>query len=215
MPKVMQAWRQQLLAYHPTWKTLLWQEDGLVLRAGDELLFPSAEQKVLLGWACHLSQRSNIWRYILMYHFGGLYLDTDIEPRKPFDDLVSGRRAFVAKRESPHDVFESAFFGGEPGHPWLEHLMRDMKTKNPHVSLSLGASYLTSITKQHPDVEILSEQAVQFKIPTEGWSQARLMAKTPNVHTDDSLVSRETYAIHHWSSLWFKDGFKDLRTINQ
>jgi hypothetical protein len=213
MPPVMQAWHQRLKELHPSWQLLLWHEENdpsgrLVLRADDYVITPTEEVLKLLSLACHLSQRSNIWRYFLMWNLGGLYLDTDIEPRKPFDDLVTGLAAFTAKRQTPNYTNECAFFGATPNHPWTQHLAKDMRTENPCVSLSLGADYFTHITKQHPDVYVFPENAIAFKTPEGGWVDALMRAKVPSEHTDDSLVSPETYAIHHWSSLWYKKGFE-------
>lgn len=216
MPPVMQVWRQRWQELHPNWRMLLWKEipDGRgqpMLTTEEFIVVPNDEQAGLLVRACHLSQRSNIWRYLIVRSFGGLYLDTDIEPRKPINELVAGLPAFTARRQRPCDINECAFFGATPEHPWVEQLVLDMGTRDPSVTLSLGVDYFTAITKQHPEVTVFAEKSIKFTIPEEGWCQAKISAKVPSARTDNSLVSSETYAIHHWSSMWFHDGFKPLK----
>lgn len=62
-------------------------------------------------------------RFYAVYTEGGIYLDSDVEMLKPFDDLLANR-SFIGF-EAATGAVEAAIFGAEPGMAWckaaLEH----------------------------------------------------------------------------------------------
>ena len=70
------------------------------------------------------------WAYVtdyarldIIYTYGGIYFDTDVEVLRPFDDLLT-KRLFLGF-ESPGAVNTGLGFGGEAGHPVLRMLRED------------------------------------------------------------------------------------------
>jgi mannosyltransferase OCH1-like enzyme len=207
---LMLEWRERWQLLHPTWQFWVWTEasDPHVLTCGDESIFSGCW--ALLDAACHLAQRANMWRYQVVSRFGGIYLDTDLESLRPIDDLVDQAEAFVVPRYGHrHTIFESAFFGAIPGHRWTEELVRELPKQDPKISLSMGVDYLTSVTKRHPEVVVLSEEAILFKVPDD-WAAAKREMRLPEVTLCPPFSN--TRAIHHWSSLWYPSGFLPLST---
>jgi len=219
---LMNQWRCRWKELHPDWEVLLWTDRTGVSMVrsnhlqGEAHLAASPEHNSLLAQACHLSQRSNIWRYLIMNKFGGLYVDTDVEPFKPVDDVVGNLTAFAAKRQLPplgtwlqkqEPVYECAFFGAVPDHPWLRHLVNNLQLCDPAVSLSMGCGYFTRVTKEHPEVCILDTQLVLFE-PPDDWEMARECGCVPDV---GKPVATSIVAKHHWSSTWFERSFRSLK----
>lgn len=70
------------------------------------------------------SSVSNLIRLLAVYRDGGLYLDTDFQGVKSFNDLPqSGAYTAViddVKEYGAPDRICCAAFGAEPGHPWLK-----------------------------------------------------------------------------------------------
>jgi Mannosyltransferase OCH1 and related enzymes len=201
MHPLMLQWQRGWRDLHPEWDMKIWSESpGQTesLACKNENLnssFPG-----LLRRCCHLSQRSNIWRYELIDRFGGLYLDTDFEPIKCVEPLMDGLEAFAGKCHvvnSPSTRIGCALIGCIPHHPWTKDLIKNMPNQDPGTSMSLGSSYFAEITSKHPEVHLFevdlfysqrSEQPGHYKPP----------------------VPPTAYAVHRWSNKWFPNGFKPL-----
>jgi hypothetical protein len=231
-PSVMKVWIEGWSRLNPTWRVWMWREvliegvhwlrrEGLSGHLGEsgsedsetvsglpfQLIKPSSLHADLLRRACHISQRSNIWRYLVVERFGGLYIDTDVEPCRPIEKIVAPHEAFAAIRmyTYPLTIVESGFFGSVANHPWISDVVKGLSLKEPERSLSMGVELLTEVTRRHPEVAFLSANQIVFDPPTD-WQAAKKEARVP---TSGEGVRRypEAYAVHHWSSLWHKDGF--------
>ena len=87
MPAAQVAFGREFERLHPDWETRLWTDADL-----DELEVTEGER----ARARSASELSNLVRYEVLRRHGGVYLDTDVEGRRPFDDLLAGVRAFAA-----------------------------------------------------------------------------------------------------------------------
>jgi mannosyltransferase OCH1-like enzyme len=198
---LMLQWRQRWQALHPSWQVVIWRElesgSSLRLESTSQLspIVPGAEQFDLLARACHLAQRANIWRYLVLLQHGGLYIDHDLEPLLPLDSLANNCAAFTARRQNtPYLMCENAFMGAEPSHPWIAELVAKLTTKDPATSLSMGCDYLTEITTHHPEVAIFPEDKIVFVSPA-NWEAAKSVGVVPssknplsNGPVDDQLL---------------------------
>jgi len=61
-------------------------------------------------------QRADIASYELVYQFGGIYANTDIECLKPLDKALKGVAAFAVREQG--EWIGNALFGGVQGHPF-------------------------------------------------------------------------------------------------
>jgi hypothetical protein len=209
MHPLMLSWRQRWQALHPEWEHWLWTEsadDPCALTCGSRRLFSC--HPGLLASACHLSQRSNIWRYQVVCAFGGVYLDADVEPFRPIDELVGHLDAFAVPRMRPEGYFENAVFGAELEHTWVRDLLRGLPNRDPATSLSMGVDYLTLVLRWHPEVARLQKGAFIFEYPDpDPWLAIRrgeTIAPPPEL----SAPPEGAYALHHWSSHWFAESFR-------
>lgn len=67
------------------------------------------------------STRSNVARYEILLRDGGVYVDFDMRPLRPLDEVVDGRRLVLAEQTA--GVLNPAFMAAEPGHGFLAHLV--------------------------------------------------------------------------------------------
>lgn len=210
MHPLMASWHQKWLDLNQGWTVTLWSDvpgtnDPCQIHCSQFGLMKLAPPlSPLMVKACHLSQRSNIWRYRLVQQFGGVYIDTDVEPFKPIDSLVANHTTFAAHRKANYTRFECAFFGAVPNHPWADDLVRGLVGRDPAVTLSMGTEYFTLTTFRHPEVVKLAKEHI-WSEPPENWSEAKREAKVPDANEN---VIPEAYAKHHWSSAWYPEGFK-------
>jgi mannosyltransferase OCH1-like enzyme len=201
MRPLMVQWRRRWESLHPGWEVKIWSETlgrPASLTCRHETLdssFPG-----LLRDSCHLSQRSNVWRYELLHQLGGLYLDTDFEPLRCIEPLIGGLEAFAGRchvANSTDTAIGCAMFGCTARHPWTGDLIENMPSRDSRISLSLGSRYFGEITSRHPEVHLFE--------PDVFYSQR---CEQPGHYKPP--IPAGAYAIHRWSSKWFPDGFKPL-----
>lgn len=94
-------------------------------------------------------QRIDALRYLLLYHFGGIYLDLDVGCKKDLSPLLK-HRAFFGKT-SPYGVSNDVM-GAEKGHDLFRSLVLSLEgtnhyrgTKYPTVMLSTGPMFVTRV----------------------------------------------------------------------
>jgi mannosyltransferase OCH1-like enzyme len=173
------AWAAAWRTLHPAWDYCLWRSDEVIdiLSSGGASLVSA--HPGLLRDACTYTQRANIWRFELLKAFGGVYLDTDMEPFKNIEPLIDDAEAF-AGMVMPHvNRVGVSVFGAVPGHPWMVQAVAQLTECNPKVLGSTGSKYLTKITQDHPEVTVFNSGEFYR-------GQAPL-----------------AYAFHHHSNRWF------------
>ncbi|KAG5923007.1 hypothetical protein E4U42_005073 [Claviceps africana] len=94
-------------------------------------------------------QRVDSFRYFVLYHYGGIYLDLDVGCEKDLSPLLT-QHAFFAKTE-PHGVSNDVM-GVERGHPVFDRLVSSLKENNyrrgskyPTVMMSTGPMFVTKL----------------------------------------------------------------------
>jgi len=88
------AWRDKLAELHPDWTIRTWDSSDEVRSLIDEATLTDR-------WDAYMASDPfgripDIARYLLLWHFGGVYIDTDFEPLRPFDELLEDPRPFAA-----------------------------------------------------------------------------------------------------------------------
>jgi mannosyltransferase OCH1-like enzyme len=86
-------------------------------------------------------------RYVLLYLYGGMYMDLDVECRKPLDFLRA--YPFVMPQTRPVG-FSNDFLVARPGHPFIQKLVQALPrwnvwllSKYPTVMFSTGPMFVT------------------------------------------------------------------------
>jgi mannosyltransferase OCH1-like enzyme len=202
MHPLMIEWREGWRRLHPSWAIQMWTEGKSIdeLVSGHLILRSQYAEK--LQRCCHLSQRSNIWRYELLAQLGGLYLDADFEPLRSIDTLTNGMTSFAGQclTNTTAGIINEigcALIGCVPHHPWLEDLVTNIKTRDPTISTSLGVPYFTEITAQHTEVNLF---------PPDVFYSCRW--DEPGKYKP--AIPPIAHAVHRWSSKWFPQGFAKI-----
>ncbi|RZK46666.1 MAG: glycoside transferase family 32, partial [Pedobacter sp.] len=81
---------------HPKWDVIIYNEDDAVRIIGDHL----PNMLPIYKSYSHVVQRADIFRIILVYLFGGFYLDMDMYCLKPLDDLCNASMAIIAEEKT-------------------------------------------------------------------------------------------------------------------
>jgi mannosyltransferase OCH1-like enzyme len=132
-PKWEQA-RASCKELHPTWEMKLWRDEE-----ANEFVhqyYPSLSS-IYLNYPLEI-QRSNVLRYLLLHHYGGVYLDLDMRCRRPLDFFRN--EDFITPPANPTGV-NNAFIVSSKGHPFWQHLIDNL----PRYNVDWFTPYLTNM----------------------------------------------------------------------
>ena len=114
-------------------------------------------------------QRCDVFRYFVLYKYGGIYLDMDIVCNKKLDDLLDND-IVLAHSTNVETTFTNAFYMVIPNHPFIKFCI-DNLTKNMynyslfgkflHVMYSTGPLFLTKMIDNYgkiPKLYVLSKK---------------------------------------------------------
>lgn len=147
-------------------------------------------------------------RLYAVYHYGGIYLDTDVEVLKSFNDLIE--RPYIAGAEI-ESVIEAGVFGAEKNTPWVKQCLDyyDGKTfvnsDGSYNTLTLPRIMMQQITQTHTVKELPPEQItvndqIQNKDTLYLFPKDYFCAK--NHGTGQLENTKNTYTIHHFAMSW-------------
>lgn len=109
------------LELHPTWSHTDWRRTEALPRLINQDLFDRAPQIVPKDWKRF---QADLLRLELLWIYGGVYVDTDVEPLCPIDELLDGTECFVAwspnRGPKGERILTQAVMGSTPGHPFIK-----------------------------------------------------------------------------------------------
>lgn len=189
--KITDTW----LKMHPDWKYYLWTDDNI------KELYPLYNQKYF-DEETNLAQKTEILRYEILYRFGGVYVDTDYECIKNFDELVNKYNFFVGIQ--PYDAapyfLEISIIGSSQNHPIMKHAVETIEySRNERMPLyRTGPGHITKsfkfITQFNDDSVMIFPVSVLYPL---GFLDR-------NKRIDPiCFLGKESYGIHYWSGTWY------------
>ena len=152
LPEMFETWWLLLQEMHEDYEFLTITDcDGIFTPTTAHLL-------EAYNQAASYAGRSDILRLALLFHIGGVYVDADIMPLKPFDSLITEDRPFIGMRSSKS--FETAVMGSPAGHRATKDLIDafpDWFDANKHRSCSVatGPAFVSSVWFGRDDIKHL------------------------------------------------------------
>lgn len=177
VPAQFECWWQKFQQLHPEWRFITWQDP----------LDPQQFELSHLWDKCTAgAQLAGLVRLEVVHRFGGVYVDMDFEPIKPFDPLLNNQ-LFIGTEDGT--VLTDAVFGAEPNHPGLASainaFINGYWSNNPSET---GPLHTTAHLSGRDDVTVL---------PTELFY--------PYLWTEPQRANEsfpDAYAVHHWNHSW-------------
>ena len=205
--KYIESWKK----HHPDWTVKLWTDKDL-------FSFPFLTDKKILQSNNH-GQRSDIFRYEILYRYGGLYVDTDFLCLKPHD-ILHHTCDFYASM-APAAIY-NGLMACAPKHPIVleclksiernpirtKDTMRVMKTTGPYLLTKKVLNHLENhkdhgVIIYHPDYFYAFPSCFRFDY----WdAKEDLSLVTP-------FLSSDAFAVHLWATSWAKTANCRLRKI--
>jgi mannosyltransferase OCH1-like enzyme len=187
------SWMQQ----NPSWDFRLHRLTDLPFNK-----FPPICSSMLTDPAVHWVLKSDIARWLIVWLYGGVYADTDVECLKPMDRFLSDK-AFCANSITP-GIAGNAVFGAEPGYQLFidiacahaEKISGNIEDANKTIvdyGVNLAGKMLLQCNKIYP---------AGYFYPV-SWGQRREGRALPASEYTDA------YCMHHWSGMdddgWYSE----------
>lgn len=192
MPKLTQKCIKSWKQYCPDYEIICWNEDNFDLSQNRYMKEAYESGK----WAFV----SDYARLKIVYEYGGIYLDTDVELIKPLDDLLkySGFMGFDEKGL----VATGLGFGAEKGNRIVGEFLQDYETI-PFI-LPDGTCDLTPCPNRN--MNTLKKLGMDVENTDQVFCDVLFLPKEylcpMDYYTGKKTITKHTYSIHHYSASW-------------
>jgi hypothetical protein len=194
--QMFESWKH----FHPEWEVRLWTDkdvSSFCLR--NKQAFDTAK-----NWG----EKSDIFRYEILDKEGGLYVDSDFECLKAFDDICKVSDFFAGVAYScgvPHVL--NGLIGCRPGHPIIRRCVDAMRVGNgdndfQRILRATGPHYFSGCFNEVVSTQacgIVSIFPVTYFYP---FPNAFRETYLDTVSVKRDWVHPETYVIHYWKISW-------------
>ena len=195
--KCISTWKHFL----PDYEVFLWDTKRFDL--GSSIWVKQAFEKKKYAFA------ADYIRFYALYNYGGIYLDSDVEVLKSFDDLLDLPYFIGAeKAQTP----EAAIIGAEKGCDWINQCL-DYYKDRPFVNEdgSLNIKTVPDIMiKQIEQIKPIRVLSLDDSINIRKFDMHKEVLEFNDAYFSPKVFdSREveitpyTYAIHHYQNSWF------------
>ena len=188
--KCMDSWRDKL----PEYKIIRWDESNY-----DVNILPYTQQAYQNKKYAFVS---DVARFHALFHYGGLYLDTDVEVLKPLGEFLK-HDAFLGF-ETVKGVAPGLIFGSIKGHPIVKELLN---AYNGRAFETQGILNQTTVVEYTTDMLISKGLKLNNKMQViDGvyiYPKTYFCPLTYNSKKTD--FSENTKTIHHYSASWLSE----------
>jgi hypothetical protein len=179
MPVDFVAFGETWRALHPEWRQVLWTDHNL----------PPMTNQWVYDMSLSFAAKANVLRYEILNNFGGVYVDTDFECRKPIDELIENVECFVARQ--PEGLINNAIIGTPAGRPFIAEVVRRLGIHARYVTDDIpsvtqsGPFFFTRVADGYPGLTVFGPELFYPYAWNERWRR------------DEAFP--DAYAVHHWT----------------
>lgn len=198
MPQKYQQYIDGWRTLMPDYTFMLWNESNFDISVSRYATEANAYNKP--GFV------SDYIRVSVLEEYGGIYLDTDVEVLKPFDDLLDNE--FFIGFENDANV-GTAIIGSEPHHNFISGMKEFyltqpfLKNGKPNMKMMPSTSYFTYFL--HRDYGLKLKSVCQNLCDSQG-SKIAIYSEdyfSPlNFNSNKETITSNTYAVHRFANSW-------------
>jgi mannosyltransferase OCH1-like enzyme len=190
--KCINSWKK----YCPDYEIIEWNEDNFDV---DKNLYCRQAYEAK-KWA-FVTDYARLW---IIYNFGGVYFDTDVEVIKPIDDFM--KNSCYLGFENANYVNSGLGFGAEKNHPFVKE---NMNMYDNIVFLNDDGNYNTTPCPAYT-TEILINKGLKQCVSTIQKIEGITIYPVEYFCPKDYLTGRikktmNSYSIHHFEASWCTD----------
>jgi mannosyltransferase OCH1-like enzyme len=169
----------------------------------------------------HFIERVDFARYVILYKYGGVYADFDMEKLLPFKPLMSNNVVLLAsecvehtvKKFNKHIVLSNACMLSPAKNPYwlslLHHIVSNYQAENGALKntgpMAMTTHYEDAMNRggylNLPDQTVFSTSSTLQLLPS-----CFLMPETWTNDISKVCKNSMSFAVHHWSSSWVGAG---------
>ena len=197
--EMIEKWRH----HHLEWEMRLWTRGNL----------PPMQNQALYHSSKNTGHRADILRYELMYQFGGVYVDMDMECQKPIDDLIKNCEGFAGwiqptRVETCIQYLEIAILGAVPGHSLFARVLDEIPAsfaahESESVSVRTGPQFF------QPQYLAWRAEGEQYRGEHRDFRLFQPSLFYPYTWEEKERgwdAHPEAYAVHRWWASWVSQG---------
>jgi mannosyltransferase OCH1-like enzyme len=200
--KCIESWKK----YCPDYKIIEWNEHNFDL----DINLYCKEAFLVKKWAFV----TDYVRLFVIFQFGGIYMDTDVELLKPLDRFLDNP-AFSGFESN--NAVPTGIMAGEAGNTWYKELLDYYENKHFILSggnfdMTTNVVIITNITKKLYNLNLdntyqeLNNELVFY--PSEYFCPK-------SFSTGKITISNNTYCIHHFAGSWLSEHDKRYSDIRR
>lgn len=194
LPKLAQKCIASWKKFFPDYEIKEWNEDNF-----DVNIIPYTQQAYEAKKYAFVSDYARFW---ILYHYGGLYFDTDVEVIKPMDDIIE-RGAFMGRERGTDGMVAPGLgLGVEAFHP----LYKDMIDEYDSLLFSDDKGNLNTKTVVYYMSELLSEHNLQKENSLQVIDGITIYPQEYFCPMDSTSglidITKETVSIHWYNCSW-------------
>ena len=202
LPNQYQKWCLEWKKYNPDYEYKLWNESE-ILRLG------LVNEKIFLE-TNNVGIKSDIARYEILYRFGGIYLDTDMQLIKPFDNFLHTSNFISCINSSYIPCILNGFIACASNCQITSKLIYTI-SNNSHKPQERGVATLdfsgpNLLTKTIKNLKLEDDFLIlpsQYFYPWPNFLRSSTIDKKV-------FVTSKSYAIHHWEVSWCRPSFTQI-----
>ncbi|CAG5126819.1 unnamed protein product [Candidula unifasciata] len=161
IPPEFEVWIKSWLEKHPDWEYWLWTDESARELIKDKY---SHLLDMFDGYTEPI-RRADALRYIVLYEYGGVYVDMDMEALSSLNPLILKYSCFIGQEPYEHPVIDTNFeqllinalIGCRKGHPFIKLLVDNLLSFSImwHYLDSTGPHFVTMIYRQFQSQNLL------------------------------------------------------------
>lgn len=181
IPEEFAAYEQTWKKHHPDWEMKLWTEDNMI----------SLQNQKEYDYAKELAKKADIARYEILYQFGGVYVDCDVECLKNIEPLLEHIEAFAGAEDNYY--ITNAVMGCTVHNGIMKYIIDNIpasiqRNSAQEINYQTGPIFITELLKNVSGFKVF-EKDIFYPYH---WTEKNRKGER----------FEQAYAVHHWAASW-------------
>ena len=207
LSNISQTWKEK----HPDWEYRFWNEK-------DVEQFMKSDFQDLIPLFCSFPfdvQRWDFVRYLILYRYGGLYVDMDYECIEPIDSLLWNSSCCIGMEPVSHAIrYNTPFIIGNalmatiPNHDFFDNIIKDVSTKKwknyimkgAQVMQSTGPFMINRVYNTYEKKENITLLPAELVAPLSSEEVQNVIAGIETKEVENKV--EKAFAIHYFFGSW-------------